>query len=345
MKAPPHRILVARNDRLGDWVLTLPLVDALAAAFPTAVIEAMAPLPLADFLSRYEKIKEVLPSPTRTCASVVRAARDIRRRRYDAAVVVHPAGADALAIWLARVPVRVGNGYRGYSFLFNRPVFFHRHPSDRHETEYNILYLRGFGVAPPREVSPPRLTVNEGDISRARRVLADAGVPAGDYVVVHPGCGGSSLNWSPQRYRAFVTELARTTGLPVVVTGSANEADLAAFVAGEGVGRYNVAGKTDYGALLAILAGAKLFISGNTGPMHLAAAVGTSTVSLFSPLRSGSPRRWGPRGNAHEVIQPAGVACERCPGRRCERYNCMEAITLEEVLAAARRLLAAKRRA
>jgi ADP-heptose:LPS heptosyltransferase len=127
-------------------------------------------------------------------------------------------------------------------------------------------------------------------------------------------------------------------GTAVVVTGAAAEAELASYVAGEGDGRVSVAGETDLGTLLGILAGARLFVSGNTGPMHLAAAVGTPTLSLFAPFRSGSPTRWRPRGENAAVITPAGFACEKCPRERCEHYNCMEAITVETALAEARRV-------
>jgi ADP-heptose:LPS heptosyltransferase len=178
------------------------------------------------------------------------------------------------------------------------------------------------------------------DRAKAGGLLARYGVPAAGYVVVHPGSGGSSLNWSPRRYRVFVAEMAKASAWAVVVTGSAAETETAAFVAGAGAGRVSVAGETDLGALVGLLAGARLFVSGNTGPMHLAAAVGTPTVSLFSPLRSGAPRRWGPVGNRSAVLVPEGRACDRCTRERCPDFNCMEAITVEEVLAAARRLAA-----
>ena len=153
----------------------------------------------------------------------------------------------------------------------------------------------------------------------------------------------SSLNWSAERYRVLAAELSRTSGLAVVVTGTPGEVALAASVVGEGAGRYNISGETDLGMLLGVLVGARLFISGNTGPMHLAAAVGTPTLSLFSPLRSGSPTRWGPLGDATAVLVPPGFSCDVCPGEGCADYNCMEAITVEEVLAEARRLAAGVR--
>jgi ADP-heptose:LPS heptosyltransferase len=334
-------VLIARNDRLGDWVLTLPLLGAIRSSSPGVRIGAMAKDAVAPLLRRYAGVEDVIPSPGGRRRGFRGATGAIRAGDFDAAVVVHPDLVDTLAVWWAGVKLRAGNAYRGYAVLYNRRVKFHRSPSDRHEIEYNLKYLEGLGLPVPAGVPAPRLEVMDEDRDRAAALLEGRGVAVGGYAVVHPGSGGSSLNWSPRRYRVLAAELAKTSGLSVVVTGSAAERGTAAFVAGEGPGRTSVAGDTDLVALVGLLTGARLFVSGNTGPMHLAAAVGTPTVSLFSPLRSGSPKRWGPVGNRSEIIIPAGRACTKCPGERCPDYNCMEAITVEEVLAAARRVAAA----
>jgi len=333
-------VLIARNDRLGDWVLTLPLLEAIRASVAGVRLGAMAKGSVAPLLRRYAGVEEFVPSPAGRRRGFRDATAAIRAADFDAAVVVHPDLLDTLTVWWAGVKVRAGNAYRGYAVLYNRRVKFHRSPSDRHEIEYNLKYLEGLGLPVPAGVPAPRLEVTGEDRAQAAAILERRGIAADGYAVVHPGSGGSSLNWSPQRYRVLAAELAKTSKLSVVVTGSAAERETAAFVAGEGAGRVSVAGETDLGALVGLLAGARLFLSGNTGPMHLAAAVGTPTVSLFSPLRSGSPNRWGPVGNTSVVIVPSGRACTECPGERCPDFNCMEAITVEEVLAAARRVAA-----
>lgn len=335
-------VLIARNDRLGDWVLTLPLLEAIRASAAGVRVGAMAKDGVAPLLRRYAGVEEVIPSPASRRGGFRGATAAIRGAGFDAAVIVHPDLLDTLAVWWAGVKVRVGNAYRAYAVLYNRRVKFHRSPSDRHEIEYNLMYLEGLGLPVPAGVPAPRLDVTAEDRARAAAILEKHGVAAEGYAVVHPGSGGSSLNWSPQRYRVLAAELAKTSGLPVVITGSAAERETAALIAGESGVRVSVAGETDLGALLGLLVGARLFVSGNTGPMHLAAAVGTPTVSLFSPLRSGSPKRWGPVGNESEVIIPSGHACTECPGERCPDFNCMEAISVEEVLAAARRVAGSK---
>ncbi|UCH78347.1 MAG: glycosyltransferase family 9 protein [Candidatus Coatesbacteria bacterium] len=335
-------LLIARNDRLGDWVLTFPLLEEIREAWPGVRLAAMAPAAVAPLLERRPEVERVLLSPGRSWRGFRRAVREVRAGGFEAAVVVHPDLVDTLVVWAAGVRLRVGNGYRAYSVFYDRRVMVHRSPSDRHEIEYNLEYLAGLGLAVPDTPREPRVEVTPAERAQAAEILAAHGLSEAEYVVVHPGSGGSSLNWSPARYRILAAELTKATGYAVVVTGSAAETELASAVAGEGRGRANVAGETDLGALVGLLAGARLFVSGNTGPMHLAAAVGTPTVSLFAPLRSGSPGRWGPRGKAAAVITPSGYECEKCPGPRCAHYNCMEAISVEEVLTEVRRLLATK---
>jgi len=330
-------VLIVRSDRLGDWVLTLPLLEELKAAAPEVRLGALATAAAVPLLERYPAVDTVIISRG-GLGGLRETAAAVRRGSFDAAVVVHPDMVDTLVVWWAGVRLRVGNGWRGYSFLYNRRVYFHRSPSTRHEIEYNLKYLEAFGLPVPAEIPAPHLEVTASDRARARALLAARGVAGDGYVVVHPGSGGSSLNWSPRRYRVLAAELSKVSGAAVVVTGAADETELASYVAGDGAGRVSVAGETDLGALLGVLAGARLFVSSNTGPMHLAAAVGTPTLSLFSPLRSGSPTRWGPRGKVAAVITPSAYACEKCSRERCEHFNCMEAITVEEVLGQARRL-------
>lgn len=335
----PSEILIARNDRLGDWVLTLPLMDLIKRARPDGRLDAMCQPAVAPLLRRSAAIDDVLTCARHTPASILATAREVRRRRYAAAVVVHPDLTDTLVMWWAGVPCRSGNGYRAYAVFYNRPVRFHRGPSDRHEVEYNLNFLAALDIAAPAEIPDPHIDVTAADRDEAAALLAAAGLAGREYIVVHPGSGGSSLNWSRERYRTLVNELARTTGLAVVVTGGPAEAELAAFVAGPGAGRASLAGQTTFGALVGILAGARLFISGNTGPMHVAAAAGAPTLALFTPLRSGSPVRWGPRTRRRTILQPAGLECEKCPRSQCPHFNCMEALTVEEVWGAARRMI------
>lgn len=321
-----------RTDRLGDMVLTLPLIQEIARQLPGATVDVMCRPYTAPLLERHPAVSGTITVDYASPGGWRTAVRKIRKGRYNVAVIVHPTAKDTLAVRAADVPLRVGNGYRWYSFLYNRPVFFHRSEAKRHELEYNLLYLKGLGLKYPNPAPTPRVPLLDSDISAARGILGN--VADEGYVVIHPGSSGSSLNWPTSYYSELAARLAKETGRTVVTTGGREEAAVAEEVA-RAAGGLSVAGRTDFGALVGVLAGAELFVSGNTGPMHLAAALGCPVLALFSPLKSGSPKRWRPVGGPARVLTPPGYACEKCPGAKCVDYNCMEGLTVDEVFGAA----------
>lgn len=125
-----------------------------------------------------------------------------------------------------------------------------------------------------------------------------------------------------------------------MITGSAPEARIAGEIAENlGPSVSVIAGRTDLPTLAAILKEAAVFVGPSTGPIHLAAAVGTPVVALFGPVRTTGPERWGPLGEAHTVFVPPVPPCN-CNVNRCERGDCMDLITVEEVANAVGRVLA-----
>ncbi|MCP4231494.1 MAG: glycosyltransferase family 9 protein [bacterium] len=321
------RILVVRTDRLGDMVLCLPLIQEIARQLPDAEIDVMCREYTVPLITRHPDVSGYITVNYDDPASFFGTVSSIYDNGYDAAIVVNPMLDDTLAVALGGARFRVGNGYRGYSFLYNRPIFFHRSKSDRHELEYNLLMLKGLRLAVPDEPPVPIVPVLQEDGKAARALLPADYVDRG-YVVLHPGSGGSSLNWPLGHYIELAKRIVKETGRSIVVTGSADEAAAVRYLA-DAAGGVSLAGRTDFSALVGVLAGASLFISSNTGPMHVAAGLATPCLAFFSPWYSGGPTRWGPRGSLSVVLKPPDTVCEKCTGEKCEYYNCMERITVE----------------
>src|SRR5205807_6265354 len=141
------------------------------------------------------------------------------KRNVDAAIFLKPFRRLMTAAWVARVPLRVGTGYRWYSFLLNRRVYEHRSDFSRHESAYNLRLLSGLGLV-PGEIGPPRLVVTAEEREWAKTRL---GATRALRVLVHPG-GFSSRLWKPGHYRDLIVRLA-SEGREVLVTGSAEERD------------------------------------------------------------------------------------------------------------------------
>ncbi|GAA2536744.1 MULTISPECIES: glycosyltransferase family 9 protein [Streptomyces] len=159
--------------------------------------------------------------------------------------------------------------------------------------------------------------------------------PAG-YVVVHPGASVPARAWSPERCAQAVRELA-AAGRRVVVTGGAGERDLTAYVAGDR--GLDLGGRTDAAELAGVLAGAACAVTGNTGPAHLAAAVGTPVVSLFAPVVPAE--RWRPYGVPYVLLGDQRAPCAGTRARQCPvpGHPCLDDVTALDVVAAVDKLV------
>jgi len=340
----PSRILVVRTDRLGDVVLTLPVFTPLRRCFPRARLAMLAGHYAGAIVEGYPRVDELLwydgdegLVPFRMMLGRLRAGR------FDVAIIVHPTPRLALLAFLARIPVRIGTGYRYYSFLFNRRVYAHRKTAERHEVEYNLDLLAPLGCAalPVKPLDVP-LDIPPGIRERASVILRDAGV-TGRFVVIHPGSGGSAREWPLAHFGLLARKFIEQLNLAVVVTGTAGESARVEEVARASSGRVvNLAGRLSVRELVALLQKASLLVANSTGPLHVGVAVGTPVVGLFPQIPVMGPRRWGPYTDNARVLVPAKPPdCDDCAGSAGIPCACMASITVETAYAAAAELLAA----
>ena len=249
----------------------------------------------------------------------------IRMGDYRVVVALYPERHVSQLFQKAEIPVRVGTGRRFHSHFFNSHIFHSRKENRKHEYEYNLDFLEFFKGG--ESVRVPRVYLKEKETRNANRLLTKAGID-GPFVVIHPGSGGSAERWPLERflqlYRGLVGE-----GLQAVVTGSEEEgAPIKEKAAEVGVDIKEMTGETDLRTLAAVLSQARVVVANSTGPLHLATAVGTRVVGLYPSRKIMSPRRWGPVGEDHVVMQPEGVVCH-CPAQNC---RCMESISVERVM-------------
>lgn len=334
-------ILLVRPDGIGDEILSLPVATQLRSLMPGARLSFLSSVYAAPVLAHHPDLDEVLTvTGQETLGELVGLFRKgdapaasvaARSRRsgvpFDAAVFLKPFRRLMTAAWLACVPLRVGTGYRWFSWLLNRRVYEHRSDFSRHESAYNLGLLRGLGLA-PGEGAPPRLVVTGEEREWARTYLARF---TGLRVLVHPG-GFSTRFWKPAHFRGLVLKLAGQ-GRTVLLTGNAAErdrfrADTQVSAWPEGV--RDVMGELTLRQFMAVIAECHVVVSMATGPMHLAAALGTPTVSLFDPRRNQSPTRWQPLGTG-VVLRPDVPTCEKCVFEACPYWDCLDRITVEAV--------------
>jgi ADP-heptose:LPS heptosyltransferase len=332
-----RHVLVARQDSLGDVLLAGPAVRAVAAGAGRVTLlcgprgrEAAELLPGVDEVVAAHA-GWIDPEPQRVTRGGVDELVDrLVDLEIDQALVLtsfHQSPLPlALLLRMAGVPTiaAVSVDYPG-SLLNVR----HRVDEDLHEVERGLSLAATLGY---------RLADgDEGLLAVRRDRVADVpDLGAGAYVVVHPGASVPARAWAPERHAALVEALV-AGGRRVVVTGATGERPLTAAVAG-GRRAVDLGGRVDLAGLAQVLAGAEVVVVGNTGPAHLAAAVGTPVVSLFSPVVPAV--RWRPWGVRHELLGDQRAACAGSRARVCPvpGHPCLDGVPVGEVVAAVERL-------
>lgn len=325
-----QNILIVRTDRIGDVILTLPTIEALKLNFPNARIAMLLNSYTANLVEGIADVliynREIAPKP------FFEMLAEIRREQFEAVVVAFPRFRIALLLWLAGIPVRVGTGYRWYSFLFNKKIFEHRKTVEKHEAEYNLALLKGLGC----EVSiipEIKILLSEKERTEAYTVRKSIGISdSASLVLLHPGSGGSARDWKSGNFSLLAAELKKQ-GFCVVITGAKSESDFVENIAknaGESVKSF--ASNLSLKEFAAFIQTAQLFVANSTGPLHIAAAVGVPVIGLYPPVRVMSPKRWGPLTEKKAIFVPDPRQCSRCKGGECHGSECMEQITVQQVL-------------
>lgn len=330
------RVLLARLDSMGDVLLTGPAVRAVADGAEEVVYlcgprgeDAVGLLPGVDSVVTYRAPWiDPAPAPLDPVA-LGELLSTLAELNVDEAIIFSSFHQSALPLALllrmAGVPVvaAVSDDYPG-SLLDVR----HSVGESTHEVERNLSLAATLGYRLPED-DAGRLKVQLDESSNSV-----AAGPAGPYVVVHPGASVPARAWPPERHAAVVEALA-SSGRRVVVTGGPDETALTAAVARDGgYGVVDLGGLTDLNSLAAVLAGADVVVAGNTGPAHLAAAVGTAVVSLFAPTVPAA--KWHPWGVPHELLGHQEIGCAGCRSRTCpvEGHPCLGRVAVEDVVAA-----------
>ena len=332
-----ERFLVVRTDRVGDVVLSTPVLEAMKTRFPESHLVMMVSSYAADVVKTNPNLDDLIiddqAGRNRGTKGFLMLVKQVKAGKFDVGVLLRPTFRLALLLFLAGVRHRIGTGYRFYQMLFNRKVYVHRKRNLRHEADYNLDLLKPLGIRPERII--PRVYLTPQEESFAEQIWREFDIAAEDTVVViHPGSGDSSLNLPAKRFAQVADRLAEELDSKILLTGTKEESDLVDFIKRNMQHRaVDLTGRTNVRRLAAVLKKADVMISNSTGPMHLAAAVGTPTVAVFCPIFAAGPIRWGPYGDGHEVILPPVPVCDKCKPKSCLHYNCMDKIKAGHVVA------------
>jgi heptosyltransferase-2/heptosyltransferase-3 len=346
------RILLIRPDHLGDVLLTTPAIHALKAARPDIELHALVGPWSAQVLANYPELDQVLTIPfpgfTRSASKsdlrspyqmALTASRMLRRIGYTSAIILRPDHWwGAMLAHLAGIPHIIGYDLPDVTPFLTDPLEF----QFQHVVRQNLKLVEYWtGTILQRNIVY-RFPTEERDHHYIEGYLSEWGLEAGQpYFCIHPGSGTKVKQWDTEKWAQVADTLADQLNAAVILTGSDAEMPLAQQIAGA-MQRPAIitAGDTQVGQLGALFAGAKVVLGPDSGPLHLAAAAGAPTVTLYGPA---NPLEFGSWGNPNKhIMLMSDIGCRPCgildwSGDDPENHPCVREITVGRVLEAARR--------
>lgn len=331
------KILLVRLGALGDVIHTLPAAAALRDAFPGARIDWAIEPKWARLLDGNPDVTEVIPLDRGSAAGIASAVRRLRNARYTCAIDFQALYKSALLAFASGSPRRIGfkSGYAREGLASICYTESH-HPRGAHKVDHNLTLTAQAGAAK----SAPRfpLAIQPSDDDLVARELAARGVR--EFFVLNPGGGWRSKCWPPLRYAELHGKMIERRALRGVLACGPGEGDLAREIIEAAGEPKPVAISVALGPLMALLRRARFLISADTGPLHLAAALGTPVVGLFGPTdpaRNG-PYGWTSRGARSIVVRNARVS-QTTYRRERDCSPSMLSITVDQAVDAAERCL------
>ena len=325
---PPGRVLIVKPSAIGDVVHGLPVLNLIRRRWPGAHISWLVTPACAGLLDGHPQLDEVIRfdrrrfghawrSPT---AAIELAAfhRALRGRRFDLVIDLQGLFRSGWLGWTTAATFRVGSTVdREFGWVFHSHVApvdgGDRHALDRY---LDVCAFLGLGRGPVEFVFP----TDDVDRAKAAELVGDVG----PYAVLLPATNWPTKRWPVEHFASLVGPLRERFGLASVLAGGPDAAAMAPALPGV----VNVAGRTSLRELVAVLERASLVIANDTGPMHVAAALGRPLVTPYGPT---SPIRTGPYGRLNSVVT-LDLPCSPCYARRCVHQTCLTGLGPEPVL-------------
>ncbi|OGS10953.1 MAG: hypothetical protein A2234_00030 [Elusimicrobia bacterium RIFOXYA2_FULL_58_8] len=332
LKPGPLRICLLQSAFLGDCVLTLPLLKKLRETLPGAAISVVTRPEAAEVFEASGLAAEIIEDRKKSSSSAFaefnRLSAELSKRAFDAAIIPHRSLRSALLAWRSAIPIRIGFSSSAGSFLFT-----HRVPFSwlLHDVERNLALLSP--LAGDLKTSFPGIRANA---EAAARFSPPPGLTAG----INAGSAWATKRWPKEKWARLIRKLYSEYGARVLMVGGSGEkawnSEIEDLAGPECC--FNLTGKTSMAELMEAIRPLKVFVSNDSGPMHIAAALGVPAVGIFGP----TTRELGffPYGSANRVVQTA-VACRPCAlhgSGHCPRghFLCMRLLTAGEVFEAAK---------
>jgi len=334
-----RRILIRSTNWIGDAVMTTPAMGAVRATFPDAEITVVANPMVAELFRFHPDCDDVIVFDKKRKDSgllgFLSFAAELRRGQYDLAILFQNAVEAALMTFFARIPQRVGYRTDGRGVLLTHGVPVGAAERSLHHTSYYLHMLESIGIKGGE--GRLRLACTLEELSWADGLLS-----GNKWAAINPGAAyGSAKRWYPERFAAVADTIAREFGLRILLTGGPGETEIGADIEkAMSEPCLNMVGKTTVRQMSALLSHCALMVTNDSGPMHVAAAFDVPIVAVFG---STDHTTTSPLNDICRIVRH-DFDCAPCLLRQCPTdHRCMNAVTVDDVLAAARDLLGGNR--
>jgi heptosyltransferase II len=336
-----NNILIRGTNWVGDSILTTPAVRALRQLYPQSKITLLIKFNLRELWKDNPDINEILIHPDKlSFGAFISLVKQLRKKQFDLAVLFPNSFAAAITVFCAGIPNRVGYATEYRSFLLTKAVPISDIILHTHQVNYYLNLVRQLG-----EINiPPELVLKVGKTEQdyADTLFTGFNIPAGNLTIgINSGATfGSAKRWLVERYIDLGKRLIVEYSASLILFGSSQEVDYVNQIANKinvPNSVFNLAGKNNLAQLSAGIAKCNLFITNDTGPMHIAAALKVPTIAIFG---STDLVTTSPYGDFPNLIVRKPMDCAPCLLRECPTdHKCMHAITVEDVFGAVKTLI------
>ena len=296
------KILIVRNDKLGDFILSLPVYALIKQYMPESKIHVLVPDYTKDIAQLCESIDSIIidPGPSASLKQQLDTLSKIRKQHYDAVITLFSTTRVGIFSFLAGIKYRLAPATKLAQLFYNHKLIQRRSRSLKPEYEYNcdlaISYLNALGITVNGYPTPPFLKFNTDEINAIRAKFCEEYKLDinSEFIFIHPGSGGSATNLSLQQYADLAKNIKIGSNTTFVITAGPDEADIAKNLSAllnnvPHVIYHSTQGLVNFTKIIQLC---DLFISGSTGPLHIAGALNRPTAAFYQRRRSATPLRW-----------------------------------------------------
>ena len=309
------RIIIVRPDRIGDVVLSTPIPRELKKAYPDCFIGVLLREYTRDIYANNPNVDQIIiDSEKKDLYSKIQLVKEIRLHNFTHAFMLLPTERMNWILFFSGIKIRIGVGHKFYQFITNtKSVYRRKYIPLRHEADYCVDMARKIGVESNNLYAEIHLSNEEELFVDSLKEKFREGKKF--LIGVHTTSGNSSPNWKPSKYRELILKLKSISDIQILVT------DIQIPEEVKNIDGVLYPPKKSLRELIHIISTLDLLISSSTGPMHVAAALKISTLTMFCPLPACSPELWSPKGNKAVNILPDENYCGKvCSGNPKQCY-------------------------